>query len=129
MKIKQTIKKIEEEIEKAKSVKYRICLVCEKSYPIRQSDTKRYCSKECSNIAMRVRDWENKRGMNLRVLKAKLSGSKLALKDVLSEIDVFKKGINRFGFTTNKKKNELIRRQVLEILDDELIKPIQEVLK
>jgi len=68
----EKIKEIEKEIEGAKQIKFRNCLVCEKKYSLKQSDTKRYCSRKCSDIAMRVRDWENKRGMNLRILQAKL---------------------------------------------------------
>lgn len=66
-------KQLEKEIEIAKQVKFRNCLVCEKQYSLRQSTTKRYCSRKCSAIAERVRDWENKRGMNLRILKATLT--------------------------------------------------------
>ena len=80
--MEETIKQLTKEIEEAKSMKYRNCLVCEKQYSLRQSDTKRYCSRKCSDIAMRVRDWENKRGMNLRVLKAKLK----TLKEVSKKI-------------------------------------------
>ncbi len=69
----KTKKQLEKAVEIAKKVKFRNCLVCEKSYSLRQSSTKRYCSRKCSAIAERVRDWENKRGMNIRELQATLT--------------------------------------------------------
>lgn len=108
MKIKQTIKKIEEEIEKL------------------DNEIQKYWKP--STIEHTKRIWK------MKVLQAKLSGYKLVLKDILSEIDAMIKKNNQ---TLEKaKKNKLpkdwdgwkglkISTQTLE----ELKKPIQEVLK
>lgn len=121
MTYKKLIEDTEKEIEEAKSVKYRNCLVCEKSYPIRQSDTKRYCSRDCSDIAMRVRDWENKRGMNLRVLKAKLSALKQARQITLKEeLKFLEKVTIKIGKRETAIKNWFVVEQRIKKIKEEL---------
>jgi len=97
--IKQTIKKIEEEIEKI-----------EKSFSERDS----------------LGDVWTKKNSKWCGLKEKLSGYKLALKDVLSEIDDF---FNEEKYTTEQDLDDedFIRVYWKDI--EELKKPIQEILK
>ncbi len=82
----KTKKQLEKEVKIAEQVKFRNCLVCEKQYSVRQSTTKRYCSRRCSCVAERVRDWENKRGMNIRELKATLTQTNEIIEMIEEEI-------------------------------------------
>jgi len=108
MKIKQTIKKIEEEIER-RNKKHR-----EKARKFRIEP-------------LSDNGWED-----TIELESKLSGYKLALKDVLSEIDVFfksKKKILTKKDTILPKKIIEYTEEILTKLKEELKFPIQEILK
>ena len=111
MKIKQTIKKIEEEIEEF---------------------LKLGVGKEPVVIGFYIREL-----IKLRELQAKLSGYKLALKEVLSEID---EKINEFKQIKSKipekyknvestEENQELRLNASLSNLEELKKPIQEILK
>lgn len=106
MKIKQTIKKIEEEIER---LKRNLEIKRESGTPTAQFD------------------------FNIRVVEGKLSGYKLGLKDVLSEIDesLIKKSGDIKEILREKEGNvgEMEFRHTEWINKEELKKPIQEVLK
>ncbi len=50
-------------------------------------------------------------------------------KEILEMIDNFENRINQFGFTNNFIRNKIIRKQVLEILEEELKSKDKEVNK
>jgi len=108
MKIKQTIKKIEEEIERLK----------------RNSEIKRKFGTPTAQF-----------DFNIRVVEGKLSGYKLALKDVLSEIDedfeLLKKVYCKDWVNNqcNYKKGCEECNKIDKFKEEELKKPIQEILK
>jgi len=76
----KTKEELKKKLKEMKDARFKNCIVCLKKFPLKQSDTKRYCSKECSDIAMRVRDWEFKRGSGINEIKAQLKGMQQAKK-------------------------------------------------
>jgi len=65
----------------------------------------------------------NKRNTEFFVAKAKLQVYKEWEEreaEILEMIESFKQRINKFGFRTDNRANIIIRRQILEILEEEL---------
>lgn len=54
-------------------------------------------------------------------------GKQETLKQVQDKCESFKNKINRFGFRTDNRANILIRKQVLEIFDEELNKKLEKL--